>query len=139
MHATSEIQISAFLENTPGVVARLCDELAEAGINIRAMTVLDTVDVGTMRMVVDNIEKAETTLTAAGAAYIQVPVLSVLLPNEPGAFAGVARTLAANNINIEYFYTTAANGSDHTLAIFRVSDAEAAKDLDFQWTHSAAK
>ena len=35
VQATAEIQISAFLENTPGVVARLCDELAEAGINIR--------------------------------------------------------------------------------------------------------
>ena len=131
MHATSEIQISAFLENTPGVVARLCNELAEKGINIRAMTVLDTVDIGTMRMVVDDIEKAKTTLTEAGAAYVEVPVLSVVLPNEPGAFARVARKLSANNINIEYFYTTAANGSDQTLAIFRVSDAEAAQALEF--------
>ncbi len=131
MQATSEIQISAFLENTPGVVARLCDELAEKGINIRAMTVLDTVDIGTMRMVVDDIEKAKATLTEAGAAYVEVPVLSVLLPNEPGAFARVARKLAANNINIDYFYTTAANGSDHTLAIFRVSDAEAAQAIEF--------
>lgn len=131
MQATSEIQISAFLENTPGVVARLCDELAEKGINIRAMTVLDTVDIGTMRMVVNDIEKAKATLTEAGAAYVEVPVLSVLLPNEPGAFARVARKLAANNINIDYFYTTAANGSDHTLAIFRVSDAEAAQAIEF--------
>ena len=131
MHATSEIQISAFLENTPGVVARLCDELAERGINIRAMTVLDTVDIGTMRMVVNDIEKAKAALTEAGAAYVEVPVLSVLLPNEPGAFARVARKLSANNINIDYFYTTAANGSDHTLAIFRVSDAEAAQALEF--------
>ena len=134
MRATSTTQISAFLENTPGVVARLCDALLEDDIDIRAMTVLDTVDVGTMRMVVDDVEKAKASLTKAGAAYVEVPVLSVELENEPGAFALVARKLAAHNINIDYFYTTAAKDTDHTLAIFRVSDAEAAQDIDFEAT-----
>ena len=52
LRATPEVQISAFLANKPGIVAGLCGALAERGVNIRALTVLDTVDIGTVRMIV---------------------------------------------------------------------------------------
>lgn len=131
MRATAATQLSAFLANTPGVVAHLCASLAEHGVNVQAMTVLDTVDIGTMRMVVDDVELAKRTLDEAGAAYVEVPVLSVAIPNAAGGFARIARTLAGANINIDYFYATASHGSDHTVGIFRVSDRDAALEIDF--------
>ncbi len=129
--ASSERQISVFLANRPGVVAHVCTRLAERGINIRAMTVLDTVDIGTMRMVVDNVEAAKEALDGSGAAYVEVPVISIPIPNVEGGFARIARSLAGANINIEYFYATASSGSDHTLGIFRVNDVEKALELEF--------
>lgn len=130
--AKPETQISAFLANEPGVVARLCEALAEKGVNIRAMTVLDTVDIGTMRMVVDDFEVAKEALAEVGAAYVEVPVITIPIPNTQGGFGHVARVLAAANINIEYVYITSVPGTDFSLGVFRVSDRESALQLDYQ-------
>jgi len=131
LRAKGEQQISAFLANKPGVVARLCAALAERDVNIQAMTVLDTVDIGTMRMVVDKMDVAREALNSAGAAYVEVPVIAIPIPNEEGGFARIAGVLAAANINIEYFYATCVPDTDYSLGIFRVSDHEAALELDF--------
>lgn len=132
MRAKAEEQLSAFLANRPGVVANLSAGLAERGVMIKAMTVLDTVDIGTVRMVVDNVELAKKALDEAGAAYVVVPVIVIPIPNQQGAFAKIARTLATRNINIEYFYATASAGSDSTLGVFRVSNQKAAIEIDFE-------
>jgi len=131
LRATPEIQLSAFLANKPGVVAHLCDALTERGVSIRAMTVLDTVDIGTMRMIVDNVEVAKEALDDAGAAYVEVPVITIPIPNCLGGFTVIARRLAGANVNIEYMYATAVPGTEHTLGVFRVSDYESAMELDF--------
>lgn len=131
MRAIAEEQISAFLENRPGVVANMCAAMTERKVNIKAMTVLDTKDVGTLRMVVDDLKGACEALAEAGAAYVLVPVVVVPIPNRPGAFAMVARTFADADINIEYVYVTAVTGQAPSLAIFRVSDTEKALQIDF--------
>lgn len=132
MRATQETQISAFLANRPGIVADFCAALTEHGVNIRAMCVLDSVDIGTVRMVVDDIEKAKGALNSAGAAYIEVPVITLPIANQVGAFSRMARTLSIRGINIDYFYTTASPGSEMALGVFRVSDTEAALEVDFE-------
>lgn len=132
MRARAEEQISAFLKNRPGIVADLCTALNERHINIRALTVLETVDVGTLRMVTDNTELAKQVLSETGAAYVVVPVLSIVIPNRPGAFARIASGFARHGINIEYVYATALGGDGDTLAIFRVSDIERAIEIEFE-------
>jgi hypothetical protein len=112
-------------------VADLCAALTERGVNIRAICVLDSVDIGTLRVVVDNVDVAKETLKLAGAAYVEVPVISIPMPNKRGATATITRALASRNINIEYFYATATPGADHTVGIFRVSDTTKALDIDF--------
>jgi len=131
VRAKAEEQISAFLANKPGVVADLCAALNEHRVNILGMTVLDTVDIGTMRMIVDNVEEAKRALKEAGAAFVVVPVVAIALTNKAGAFARVARAMANAGINIEYFYATAAPGTSTSLAIFRVGDIDRALEIDF--------
>jgi len=132
MRASAEEQISAFLANKPGVVADLCAAFTEQRINIRAVTVLDTVDIGTMRLVVDDVEAAKEALKVAGAAFVVVPVIAVPVRNKPGSFARAARTIANAGVNIEYVYGTAMPGADRTLVIFRVSDHQKALQLEFE-------
>ncbi|MCH7813416.1 MAG: ACT domain-containing protein [Planctomycetes bacterium] len=124
-------QISIFLKNRAGVVADLCTALTEQHINIRALTVMDTVDVGTLRMVVDDVELAKTALGNTGAAYIIVPVVALAIENAPGAFARVARTMAQAGVNIEYVYASAIGGSERSLGIFRVNNVEKALSLTY--------
>ena len=125
-------QISVFLENRPGIVARLFEALREQGGNIRAMTVLDTVDIGTLRMVVDDVKRAKEALKNCGAAYVAIPVLAIAVPNEPGALGTIARLMADAGINIEYAYASVLAGSKGTLCIFRVNDQDKALSLSYQ-------
>ena len=129
--ACLEEQLCAFLANKPGMVANLCSGLTEYGVLIKAMAVLDTHDIGTVRMVVDDIDKAKKALDEAGAAYVIVPVVTIPIPNTKGGFAKLAHLLASRNINIEYFYSTAMPGTDYTLGVFRVEDYGAVLELDF--------
>lgn len=131
MKAEETTQLSVFLGNTPGVVADLCTALTNADISIRAMTVLDTVDVGTMRMIVDDVDRAKRALKGSSAAYVEVPVITIGIDNQPGAFAKIARRMADAGVNIEYVYATVAPGADLTLGVFRVSDIDTALKIDF--------
>jgi len=125
-------QISVFLENRPGIVADICGALTERKVNISAMTILDTIDIGTLRMVVDDVEKAKEVLTEVGAAYVEVPVVGVRIPNRPGAFARIASQLSTAGVNLEYVYASALQDMDASLAIFRVADMRAALELEFE-------
>ncbi len=131
MKAKEETQISVFLSNRPGVVADFCKALTDAQVSIRAMTVLDTVDIGTMRIVVDDVERAAEALKGSAVAYVLVPVVSLQIANKPGAFAALARTMANAGVNIEYCYATVLPQVDRSLGIFRVSDVDTALKLDF--------
>lgn len=132
LRATIETQLSAFLANRSGIIADFCGALAERGVNIRAICVLDSVDIGTVRMIVDDVDRAKAALDTAGAAYVEVPVITVEIPNTPGSFARLARSLAVRGINIEYFYTTGTPSATHTLGVFRVSDTEGAAAIEFE-------
>src|ERR1051325_2088385 len=51
-------QLAIFLENRPGMLASVCDALAEAKINIYAISTSDTVDHSVVRMVLNDWRKA---------------------------------------------------------------------------------
>jgi hypothetical protein len=124
-------QISIFLENRPGVVADLCAALTEQKINIRALTVLDTIDIGTVRLIFDDPANAEKVLHTMGAVYMVVPVIAVEIKNEPGAFAKVAHIMANEGVNIEYVYASAIGGTERSLGIFRVDNPDRALQIEF--------
>ncbi len=124
-------QISVFLNNRPGVVCDLCTSLTEQHINIRALTVLDTIDIGTLRMIVDDPEKAKQALQGAGASYVATPVVCIPVKNVPGGFSEVAQLMAKHGVNIEYVYASAITGTERSLSIFRVNDIEKAMLLDY--------
>jgi len=134
VHAKKEEQISVFLKNRPAVLADLCEALNRANVNIRAISVLESYDIGTIRLVVDNVGIAEEALAEFGAAFIVVPVITIDIPNERGSLARVSRALGKASVNIEYLYATATPGVDHTVVVIRVDDMdlEKALTLDFK-------
>ncbi|NLY55064.1 MAG: ACT domain-containing protein [Firmicutes bacterium] len=97
-------QISVFLENRPGRLSDVLEELAAVGINLRAIAVADTTDFGIMRLMVDRPDEAEARLKAAGFTCTINDVISVEIPDTPGALAKVTRTLANEGINVNYLY-----------------------------------
>ncbi len=121
----TEQQLSIFLENRPGVLAEMCEALAADDINIRAISVSDTVDHAVVRMVVDEPAKAIHLLGERGLLVVDTDVLAVEFDNEPGTFARATRKLAAAGVNIEYAYGS--GSGDTCVLMIRVSDIAAAE------------
>ena len=70
-------QLAVFLSNRPGTLARVCAALAEAGINIHALTISDTVDHSVVRMVVSDPTKALMLLGETGVLALENEVLMI--------------------------------------------------------------
>ena len=119
-------QLAIFLENRPGMLARVCDALAEAKINIYAITTSDTVDHSVIRMVVSEPRKALLLFEEHGTLVVEDDVLMVDGDNKPGSLAQIAHRLAAAKINIEYCYSATRPDAKKGLLILRASDANKA-------------
>ncbi len=57
-------QFSVFMINKPGVLHQVCQELAQAKVNITALTMMDSMEHGVLRLVVDDSAKTRDVLGA---------------------------------------------------------------------------
>ena len=123
----SASQLAVFLANRPGALARVCEALAQAEINIHALTTSDTVDHSVVRMVVSDPTKALMLLGEAGVLALESDVLTIETENKPGVLATIAERLAKAEVNIEYAYLAAGPKAAKGLIILRPSDVEKAQ------------
>jgi len=119
-------QLSVFLDNKPGTLAKVCDELAAAKINIYALTMSDTIDHAVVRMVVSDPNRALHIFGDHGVLTLEADVLLIENSNKPGALGDIAKRLAKARINIEYAYLATSPGAKKGLLVLRVKDAEKA-------------
>jgi hypothetical protein len=119
-------QFSIFMVNKPGILSRILDEFTNAKINIKALTVMDSVEHGVLRVVAENPEKMRNILNQTNIQFNETEVLSVTLPNQSGAFAAVTDKLAKAHINIAYAYVTSGAKGGKTTAILKVADVKKA-------------
>ncbi|MGA2176006.1 MAG: ACT domain-containing protein [Verrucomicrobiota bacterium] len=119
-------QLALFLENRPGTLARVCDALAAAQINIYAISISDTVDHSVIRLVVSDPAKALFVFEEHGTLVVEDDVLMITGDNKPGSLATLAHKLAAAKINIVYAYCATSPDAKRGLMILRVSDAKKA-------------
>ena len=115
-------QLAIFLDNRPGMLARVADALAEAKINIYAITTSDTVDHSVIRMVVSDYRKALHVFEEHGTLVVEDDVLMVDRSNKPGELARLAHRLAEAKLNIEYCYSATPPSAKGGLLILRVSN-----------------
>ena len=122
-------QFSIFMVNKPGVLAQVLGEFARAKINVIAMTMMDSVEHGVLRVVVATPERAKEVLLKLNMPYNQTEVLCVTLDNKAGALATVAEKLAKNHINISYAYCTAGAKGGRTTGVLKIADVKKAMRL----------
>ena len=122
-------QLAVFLANRPGALARVCEALANAKINIHALATSDTVDHSVVRMVVSDPTKALMLLGEAGVLALETEVLMIETASEPGVLAKIAERLAEAEINIEYAYLAGGRGAQKGLIVLRPSDVEKAQGV----------
>jgi hypothetical protein len=119
-------QLALFLDNRPGTLARVCDALSAAKINIYAITTSDTVDHNVVRMVVSDPRRAMLIFEEHGTLVVDTEVLMIEGDNKPGSLARICHKLAAAKINIDYCYCATPPDARKGLLILRVTNAKKA-------------
>jgi len=95
--------MSAFtveLDNQPGELARLCEAMADGGVNLLLCATTHG-DAGVVALIADDEASAQTVFERAGIEYMMRPALTVRLENKPGIGAATFRKLADAGVNVD--------------------------------------
>lgn len=118
-------QISVFLENRAGQLAEITRDLAERGVDLRAISIAETEDYGVLRLIVDDTAKASQVLQDHAYVYSMTPVLVVEVSDAVGGLAPILELLAQEKLDIEYMYSLFTHREGKAYMVFRTSDEAA--------------
>lgn len=122
-------QITAWLDNKPGQMAKLGRALKRGKVNMTAMSVIDTVDHSGVRMVVDNAAAAKKALTRAKVPFSTRRVLLLTMTNKVGALGQVGAKLAKGGVNLDYAYGSTHPKQDDALVVVACDNVSKAARL----------
>lgn len=117
-------QLSVFIQNRAGKIASIVKALSDANIDIRALSIADTTDFGILRMLVDDVEAAKTTLSNQNCIVSINEVALIAVPDEPGGLSHILQLLAGEGIDIEYMYSLIQRGREKAYMVLRISHEE---------------
>lgn len=120
-------QISVFIENRAGALSQVLDTLKDAGIQLIASTLADTVDFGIYRIICSEPTRAYDVLKAAGIAVTFSDVFAVELDHQPGRAADALEIFAREDIEISYLYSFLLGNKG--ILIFRTDNTEKAQEI----------
>ncbi len=120
-------QISVFVENRPGRMAKVAKTLSDARVNIRALTIAEAGDFGVIRMVVDDPEKGHKVLKENAFTVSMTDVLAVEMMDKPGGLYEIVNTLGESGVNVDYAYAFVTAKAQKAMLILRVDDTAKAR------------
>ncbi len=119
-------QISVFVENKKGRLARITDVLGQAGIDLIALSIADTTNFGIMRCIVSDPDKTIQLLRSNGFTASTTEVIVAEVPDKPGGLASVLKTLDDAGISVEYLYSFVHTHGQNAMILFRVEEVASA-------------
>lgn len=122
-------QFNIKLKNVPGELANFSKQVADAWVNILAMSVRSSGDEGMVYLVSEDPEKTRNTLNEKDIPFSEEPVLMVEIENRVGALAEVTSRFGEESLNIEHVYTSVSAGGQNTIAIIKAEDVYRALDV----------
>lgn len=117
-------QLSIFLQNKMGSLAKPLEVLTVADVNIRAMCMADTSEFGILRLVVDNPEKGKEALEQNNFLVKMTEIIGVEMNDAPGGLTSVLKTIRDNNIDLEYLYAFTHDKADKAILLLHADDIE---------------
>ena len=115
------------LPNQPGELARLCEAMADSGVNlVLCATTRD--EEGTIAFITDDEAGAETVLQDADIEYSMRPALTIRMENQPGTGAATFRKLADAGVNTDLLLPVRVS-DDLFFAVICVDDANKAHSV----------
>jgi hypothetical protein len=121
-------QIVVSIENAPGRLLEVTEALGNAGINLRALNLVDTGAFGQLRLLVSDVVKARQILMEKQVSAFVNEVVAAEIDDAPGSLAKLLKPLRDANINVIFMYAYAFIGfsSGKAVMIFRFSDNDKA-------------
>ena len=117
-------QLSIFLQNKMGSLAKPLEVLTVADVNIRAMCMADTSEFGILRLVVDDPEKGKEALEQNNFLVKMTEIIGVEMNDAPGGLTSVLKIIRDNNIDLEYLYAFTHDKADKAILLLHSSDID---------------
>lgn len=122
--------LSVALENHPGALAQLLNDISDANVNIHAVEAQAMGDFGGVRLQVADPKRTAEVLRKKGYDVLEAEVIELALPNKPGVLAKVVKQLADANVNIVSLFGTTPVGATGTgRLMLRVNKPEVARRI----------
>jgi hypothetical protein len=116
-------QISVFLENKTGRLAEVTKLLADAAINIRALSLAETAEFGVLRLIVNNPDACLEVLKDNSFVAQETDVIAVEVEDKPGGLNHILEIFNKSDINIEYMYAFVEKKVNNAIVVFRIDNA----------------
>ena len=122
-------QIVVSIENSPGRLLEVAEALGNAGINLRALNLVDTGAFGQLRLLVSDVTRARQLLMKLQVSAFVNEVIAVEIEDVPGSLAKLLKPLRDANINVIMMYAFIGFSSGKAVMIFRFSDDDQAIEI----------
>ena len=122
-------QIVVSIENAPGRLMEVTNALGNAGINLRALNLVDTGAFGQLRLLVSDVVKARRILMRLEIPAYVNEVIAAEIEDKPGSLAKILQPLTNAGVYVVFMYAFTRFSQGKAVMIFRFSDNERAIDV----------
>jgi len=122
-------QIVVSIENSPGRLLEVTEALGRAGINLRALNLVDTGAFGQLRLLVSDVVKARRILMEMQIPAYVNDVVAAEIEDKPGSLATVLGPLHSAGVNVVFMYAFIGFSQGKAVMIFRFSDNDRAVEI----------
>lgn len=122
-------QIVVSIENAPGRLFEVTNALGDAGINLRALNLVDTGAFGQLRLLVSNVSRARRILMEMQIPAFVNEVVAAEIDDKPGSLARLLQPLVEANISVVFMYAYITFATGKAIMIFRFSDNDKAIEV----------
>nr|WP_295001662.1 acetolactate synthase [uncultured Methanobrevibacter sp.] len=117
-------QLSIFLQNKMGSLAKPLEVLTVANVNIRAMCMADTSEFGILRLVVDDPIKGKEALEENNFLVKITDIIGVEMNDTPGGLTNVLDVIKDNLIDLEYLYAFSHDKEGKAILLLHADDID---------------
>lgn len=122
-------QISVFVENELGSIAKITDLLKDNNIDIRAIAGFDGPTYSILRIIVDKPNSAVEALKKEQYSVKMSTVLAVELKDEPGSLNSMLNLLKDEGIGLNYIYSFVLQAKYEPWMIMHVNDMDKGEEV----------
>ena len=121
-------QFEIKVDNRVGKLAEVCEIIARANVNIKAISTEDKDGFGIIKLITENENLTRETLNVAQLNYKEFEIISARLRDKPGELAKVSRALTNIGVDIQSVFILGKDKGTTELA-FKVSDLKKAREI----------